>query len=749
MPRILEAPLLLRGNVVQPDGTAADRYVLVRDGVIQSVSRRRPPLTADAVYVETGSNDWIFPGLIDLHTHTSFNLLPLWDAGRRYNNRHEWRGDQKYHDEVGGFLRQLRQAPSSRTKAIFAEFQAIAGGTTLLQEGWDLDKALQTDGPILTRGTGDPTDLGLPPERGILSVVDFFKPEKSQGWRPKEHKKLGQYLDSRDQLLACLAHLAEGRAGTLSEPDEYSRREFEAFIDLAELQDPEKFGAARLALIHCCGVDTSSARHLEFLRQREIGVVWSPVSNFLLYGDTPEVEALVDAGITVSLGSDWSPSGSKSVWDEAKFARFYFDAIGAPVSDAQIYQMVSSNPAAQLGLDTVGRIAPGAFGDFFILRSPIESDFPMEVFLNTDDRDVLAVIVGGRPLYGQRDFLAPFGLDLQPLPRREGTAVEDKAVHFPAELGIDVEADLNAVEDDMKALGRKRSNLLASADKPYRRRIRKLRRYVLEYGGKLREARHTAWKARHRSRTQVPPDAARVWSGFRLEGMTTKRFRETLADTFIPSTASLVPELGLNSYLPAILPDDKPDSVPDEIALVYYESQDVYQAARNTLAGRIYAKLHGIAFAGWPQSWSDFPELLGKSVENEQPYYLFEEAIDWQRGVSRVLVATRKEADDDAAFRKAIYGALDRLRKKRPKGLENVVLSVKEGCLVWWEHWKDAKAARTRASKSLEGSLDVLMSTEASRLLIDLAQTRDSRIAGTLHGGECYNVLFTRRAETT
>jgi imidazolonepropionase-like amidohydrolase len=69
-------PLLLRGKVVQPDGSAVDRYLLVRNGVIEAVSRRRPPLTDDAMIVETGPNDWIFPGLIDLHTHTGYNVMP-------------------------------------------------------------------------------------------------------------------------------------------------------------------------------------------------------------------------------------------------------------------------------------------------------------------------------------------------------------------------------------------------------------------------------------------------------------------------------------------------------------------------------------------------------------------------------------------------------------------------------------------------------------------------------------------------
>src|SRR4029453_7960210 len=95
-----------------------------------------------------------------------------------------------------------------------------------------------------------------------------------------------------------------------------------------------------LTLIHGCGIDTRNPEHLRFLRERDISIVWSPVSNLLLYGDTLDVETLLAEGINVALGSDWSPSGSKHAWDEAKFARFYLDAIGSLVSDQQIFQMV-------------------------------------------------------------------------------------------------------------------------------------------------------------------------------------------------------------------------------------------------------------------------------------------------------------------------------------------------------------------------------------------------------------------------
>ncbi len=743
----LERPLVLRGNVVQSDGTACDRYVLVRDGVIRSVTRRRPPRSDDAVVLETGRNDWIFPGLIDLHTHTSSNLLPIWEPGRRFGNRYDWRGDPQYKKEVGRFFKDWDAAPSWKLKGAFAELQAIAGGTTVLQEDWDLDGAIDGGGgQILCRGTGTPKDLGSPAGKKVFSVVDFYYPDKKRDpWHPEETKNFKTYLADGEGFQATLAHLAEGRPGILKPPDPYNRREFEAFIEHPEMQDVGKVRQSRLSLIHCCGVDTADPGHLEFLRRRRIGVVWSPVSNLLLYGETPDVEALVADGLVVALGSDWSPSGSKHVWDEAKFARFYFDALGADVSDVQIFQMVTTHPAELLGVDRVGRIAPGCFGDFLILRSPRETDSAMEVFFGVEDRHVRAVILGGRPIYGQRRLLRRFGVDLQPLPKEEGTAVVDKAVHLP---GIDLARAVREVEQLMKQQkGRLRSNLLVSSDTPYRGRIRRLREEVLVWGWQVRRKRHRAWKSGLAARTRVPPDAARLWSSFQLQELTRERFCATLADTFIPSTVRLAAPLGLNAYLPAVLPDDKPEAVPDEVALVCYESQEAYRAARKTLGGRVLSRLHSAAFTDFPHSWSGFPRRLKDRVD-EAPYYLFADAVDWQRGATRLLVGTRPADQTDEAFRHAVYAFADGLRRERPEGLLNVVFSVREGCLVYWENWRDDTAAAGSRLDELGQRVETVLRRLAEPLVLEPTLTGDGRVEEALAGG-CFNALFTRRAEKT
>jgi len=49
-------------------------------------------------------------------------------------------------------------------------------------------------------------------------------------------------------------------------------------------------------------------------------MVWSPLSNYLLYGGTADIQAAAASGIKMALGSDWAPSGSKSLLGELKVA---------------------------------------------------------------------------------------------------------------------------------------------------------------------------------------------------------------------------------------------------------------------------------------------------------------------------------------------------------------------------------------------------------------------------------------------
>lgn len=72
--------------------------------------------------------------------------------------------------------------------------------------------------------------------------------------------------------------------------------------------------APNLALIHALGL---SDEDFDLVAARGAKVIWSPRSNVALYGRTLNVTYLLEAGITVALGTDWLPSGSATMGREA------------------------------------------------------------------------------------------------------------------------------------------------------------------------------------------------------------------------------------------------------------------------------------------------------------------------------------------------------------------------------------------------------------------------------------------------
>jgi hypothetical protein len=129
-----------------------------------------------------------------------------------------------------------------------------------------------------------------------------------------------------------LLHLSEGMS-------ERARRHF---TDL-HLPDGRWALAPTLIGIHATAL---TADDFAVLAAHGVGIVWSPLSNLLLYGGTADVAAAQAAGVRVALGGDWSPSGSKNLLGELKAARA---AAPEQVRDVDLIAMATRTPAALLG----------------------------------------------------------------------------------------------------------------------------------------------------------------------------------------------------------------------------------------------------------------------------------------------------------------------------------------------------------------------------------------------------------------
>ena len=107
------------------------------------------------------------------------------------------------------------------------------------------------------------------------------------------------------------------------------------------------------------------------------GLVWSPFSNLVLYGDTTDVVAADNAGITISIAPDWGPSGTKNNLHELKVADMWNrEILDGHFSDYELVQMVTSNAAEISNWDGfVGQLEAGMYADIVVLDTFHENPY--------------------------------------------------------------------------------------------------------------------------------------------------------------------------------------------------------------------------------------------------------------------------------------------------------------------------------------------------------------------------------------
>jgi hypothetical protein len=183
----------------------------------------------------------------------------------------------------------------------------------------------------------------------------------------------------------------------------------------------------------------------------------------------------------------------------------------------------------------------------------------------------------------------------------------------------------------------------------------------------------------------VPADSVRVFRGRRRADTRRDMFVQRLAQVFMPITIQMQRLYGLTAYLPAILPESKDSAIPDEVALVFYRTQECYHEAKRCIGGRAYSELHELAF-DMSASHSEFPILLAADeITPDQPYHLFERSIDWQTGYSRLFVGIRKAGAGSDAFLAGVAKVARQLQAD-PRSLDAVVFSATSDWVVWWDH---------------------------------------------------------------
>jgi 5-methylthioadenosine/S-adenosylhomocysteine deaminase len=351
------------------------------DGLIEAVQDRGDAAPAGfdgAPQVDSGGV--VYPGLIDLHNHIAYNCLPLWSPPGRtepYTSRSQWPRHASYKGDIHDPVATLGQV-AGKALLKYVETKAVVGGVTAIQgsaktahpyEGWLVRNVEAETFRTKKRSVFQSV-------RTLATSEDFTK--------AREHLTNGQ---------AFIYHLSEGTDPKLT-------REFE---DLRE----HDCLAPHLGAIHCTALDDPQ---YDEWRPHGGAVIWSPFSNLWLYRNTTDVVAAQAAGLTLCLGADWSPSGSKNLLGELKVADLWNRTkLDGHFAAEDLCRMATSNSADALGWgDRLGRLRPGLHADVAVMEDRNGAD-PYRNLIESVEADVRFVAVNGEPFYGLRDLLEAAG----------------------------------------------------------------------------------------------------------------------------------------------------------------------------------------------------------------------------------------------------------------------------------------------------------------------------------------------------
>jgi cytosine/adenosine deaminase-related metal-dependent hydrolase len=395
--------LALAGRVVTMDDAFTvrnDAVIYIDRGAIVAIEDRGKPAPAGFEDVaQVNSRGTLFPGLIELHNHLSYNALPLWSpVPKIFQHRGQWPDHPDYRKLISGPMRVVGEYRDAQGKAAllaplvrYVECKCLLGGVTtsqgiMLSSNAGVQRFYrgiirnveQTDDPALSEALARIPDIDARDARSFLSR-----------------------LEREDSCF--LLHLSEGvtRAG---QADSIARRHFLAL----EVAPDEWAINDRFAGIHSAGL---LPEDFLVLGQRGGSMVWSPLSNLLLYGETARVDAAKREGVRIALGSDWSPSGSKNLLGELKVAWLYSQHLLDGVFTARdIVAMATRDAAAILKWQAaLGTLERGKRADLLVIEGT-KGD-PYEALIKAKETSIRLVMINGIARYGTPALMKALGPD--------------------------------------------------------------------------------------------------------------------------------------------------------------------------------------------------------------------------------------------------------------------------------------------------------------------------------------------------
>ncbi len=364
--------LLIRGNIVLPEGILEGGSVLVVDGFIacSGCDCGSAPEAAAATVI-TCPDGVVSPGLINAHDHITFSQMePQPHGTTRWDHRNEWRTGANGKPTIN-----RTQNPDALGDAWGELRQVFAGTTSLFGSGGEAGFLRNLDRENLLEGiVHDAAEYATFPVHGGSSglIVD-------DGCNSYD-------LPSTNVLNAAayVPHVSEGViAGARNEFVCLSGVETGS-VDVIE---------GNTSFIHGIGV---TAGDIALFTGEGATLVWSPRTNVDLYGFTAEAQIYHRLGGRVALGTDWTASGSVNMLRELACAEEWNERWGDHFSERELVAMATSWAAASLGFDDVlGALTPGKVADIVIWDARANPGY--RAILDAGVEEVALVLRGGQP----------------------------------------------------------------------------------------------------------------------------------------------------------------------------------------------------------------------------------------------------------------------------------------------------------------------------------------------------------------
>lgn len=376
--------VLILGNVLAPDKVYENGQVLISGKSIVCVGCdcSAEAAFANATQIECAKGV-ISPGLINLHDHLGWaeGTPSKYDAV--YDHRHEWRKGQN------GKPKLTTPANARATDGkLWGELRQLMAGSTSIMGSGSASGLMRnidsSDNEGLTGKYGNAPTFPLGDSGGTTKTTtcDYAS-------LPKAATVTG--------YSAYIPHVAEGI--NQAAHNEYS------------CLSGQGTGAVDVTLPNSTFIHAVALTAKDGLEMAQSGtaICWSPRSNVSLYGMTADVVMLKRMGIRITLGTDWTYSGSINLLRELACANYLNEKLYANAFSAEdFWHMVTDHAAEASGYGTeIGSLKKGFVADIAIFDG--SSHAYHEAVTRGTVKEVALVLRGGKALYGDDAVVAGFG----------------------------------------------------------------------------------------------------------------------------------------------------------------------------------------------------------------------------------------------------------------------------------------------------------------------------------------------------